>query len=82
MCMAIACVDDTKIILLGVTKHRNGMERNGIYRNKPEYAGMRRNDTGMKRNEQEWYPNIPERAEMTPGLGGMTLMQIKQNIPE
>ena len=35
---------------LGVTKHRNGTERNGIYRNKPEYARMRR-------NEQEWYRN-------------------------
>ena len=43
-----------------------GMEGNGIYRNKPEYAGMRRNNTGMKRNEQEWYRNISEPAGMTP----------------
>ena len=38
----------------------------GTERNIPEYAGMRRNDTGMKRNEQEWYRNIPKRAGMTP----------------
>ena len=94
-----------------------GTERNGIYRNKPEYAGMRGNDTqmkghmpewdrmnkngagiyrnnyqnesewhtnkpeyagtrtndsgikpndtGMRRNKQEWYRNIPERGRMT-----------------
>ena len=48
-----------------VTKHRNGMERNGIYRNKPEYTGTRQNDAGMKRNGQEWYRNVPERAGMT-----------------
>ena len=41
----------------GVTKHRNGMERNGIYRNKPEYTGTRQNDAEMKRNGQEWYRN-------------------------
>ena len=45
----------------GVTKHRNGMERNGIYWNKPEYTGTRQNDAGMKRNGQEWYRNTPER---------------------
>ena len=41
---------------------RNGTEWNGIYQNKLEYAGLRRNNTGMKRNEQEWYRNIPDRA--------------------
>ena len=41
------------------------MERNGIYRNKPEYTGMRQNDAGMKRNGQEWCRNVPERAGMT-----------------
>ena len=50
----------------GVTKHRNGMERNGIYRNKPEYTGTRQNDAGMKGNGQEWNRNVPERAGMTP----------------
>ena len=40
--------------LQGVTKHRNGTERNGIYRNKPVYPAMRGNDTGMGCNEQEW----------------------------
>ena len=35
-------------------------EWNGTERNIPEYAGMRRNNTRMKRNEQEWYRNIPE----------------------
>ena len=57
----------------GVTKHRNGTERNGIYRNEPEYTGTRRNDAGMKgngqewnRNGQEWNRNVPERAGMTP----------------
>ena len=41
------------------------MEWNRMYRNKPEYAGTRRNDsgiklndTGMRRNEQEWYGNV------------------------
>ena len=34
----------------GVTKHRNGMERNGIYRNGPEYTGTRQNDAGMDKN--------------------------------
>ena len=48
------------------------MERKGIYQNNMEYAGARRNDSGierndirMKRNEQEWYWNIPERAGIT-----------------
>ena len=50
----------------GVTKHGKGTLRNGIYRNKPEYAGMRRNNTGMKPNEPEWHRNIPKRARMTP----------------
>ena len=44
------------------------MERNGIYRNEPEYTGTRQNDTGMKgkdkngtgmyRNEPEYHRNI------------------------
>ena len=42
------------------------MERNGIYRNKPEYTGTRQNDAGMKANGQEWNRNVPERARMTP----------------
>ena len=37
------------------------MERDGIYRNKPEYTGTAQNDAGMKRNGQEWYQNTPER---------------------
>ena len=58
----------------GVTKHRNGMERNGIYRNKPEYtATTRQNDAGMKRNGQECYRNVPERAGMTPEYTEMSL---------
>ena len=57
----------------GVTKHRNGMERNGIYRNRPEYTGTRQNDAGMKRNGQEWYQNVPERAGMTPEYTEMRL---------
>ena len=44
----------------GVTKHRNGMERNGIYRNKPEYTGTRRNDAGMDKNGTGMYRNEPE----------------------
>ena len=50
---------------MGVTKHRNGTEYTRIYRNKPEYVGMRRNDTGMRRNEQEWYRNVLKRAGVT-----------------
>ena len=46
---------------MGVTKHRNGKEQNGIYRNEPEYTGTRRNDAGMKGNGQEWNRNVPER---------------------
>ena len=37
-----------------------GTERNGT-----EYTGTTQNDAGMKRNGQEWYRNIPERAGMT-----------------
>ena len=40
---------------VGVTKHWNGTERNGIYQNKPEYAGIKRNNTRTKRSEQEWF---------------------------
>ena len=57
---------------MGVTKHRNRMERHGIYRNKTECAGMTRNDTRMRQNEQEWYRNILKRAGMTPEWGGIT----------
>ena len=45
------------ILNWGVTKHRNGTERNGIYRNEPEYTGTRRNDAGTKGNGQEWNRN-------------------------
>ena len=38
----------------------------GKERNIPEYAGMMWSNTGMKRNEQEWCRNTPERAGMTP----------------
>ena len=31
----------------------NGTEQNRTERNIPEYTGTRRNDAGMKRNEQE-----------------------------
>ena len=57
------------------TQEWNGTERkrNGIYRNNMEYAGARRNDSGierhgirMRRNGQEGYQNIPERAGVTP----------------
>ena len=45
----------------GVTKHRNGMERNRIYRNKPEYTGTRQNDAGM----------TPKYTEMSRNEAGM-----------
>ena len=54
----------------GVTKHRNGMERNGIYRNKPEYTGTRQNDAGMKRNGQEWCRNETEWTRLVPECTG------------
>ena len=47
-------------LFAGVTKHRNGMEQNGIYRNKPEYTGTRRNDAGMNKNGTGMYRNEPE----------------------
>ena len=50
----------TSVSWPGVTKHRNGMERNGIYRNKPEYTGTRRNDAGMDKNGTGMYRNEPE----------------------
>ena len=53
------------MVQYGVTKHKDGMGRNGIYRNEPEYTGTRQNDAGMKRNGQEWNRNVPERARMT-----------------
>ena len=63
----------------GVTKHRNGMERRGIYRKKPEYTGTRQNDAGMKWNGQEWYRNVPERAGMTPEYTEMSLNETAMN---
>ena len=59
--------------LLNTGTEWNGMERNGIYRNKPEYTGTRQNDAGMKRNGQEWYRNVPERGGMTPEYTEMSL---------
>ena len=41
-------------------------ERNGLYRNEPEYTGTRQNDARMKGNGQEWNRNVPERVGMTP----------------
>ena len=61
------------------TKHGNGMEQNGIYRNKPEYTGTRLNDARMKRNGQEWYRNVPERAGMTPEYTEMSLNETAIN---
>ena len=57
--------------LLNTGTEWNGMERNRIYRNKPEYTRTRQNDAGMKRNGQEWYRNVPERPGMTAELNGM-----------
>ena len=51
----------------------NGTEYTGIYRNKPEYTGTSQNEAGMKRNGQEWYRNVPERAGMTPEYTEMSL---------
>ena len=47
----------------------------------PEYTGTSRNDGGMKRNGQEWYANIPERAGMTPRRREKTLVQ-RQKKPQ
>ena len=44
------------------------MERNGM-----EYTGTRQNDSEIKRNGQEWYWNVPERAGMTPKYTEMSL---------
>ena len=55
------------------------MERNEIYRNKPEYTGTRQNDAGMKRNGQEWYRNVLERARMTPEYTEMSLNETAIN---
>ena len=63
----------------GVTKHRNGMERSGLYRNEPEYTETRQNDAGMKRNDQEWYRNVPERAGMTPKYTEMSRNETGMN---
>ena len=63
----------------GVTKHRNGTERNGIYRNEPEYTGTRRNDAGTKGNGQEWNRNVPERAGMTPKYTEMSRNETGMN---
>ena len=55
------------------------MERNRIYRNKPEYTGTRQNDAGMKRNGQGWYRNVTERAGMTPECAEMSLNETAIN---
>ena len=62
-CRAVTKVTQAMGDQTGVTKHRNGTERNGIYRNEPEYTGTRRNDSGMKGNGQEWNRNVPERRQ-------------------
>ena len=49
------------------------MERNGICRNKQEYTGTRQNEARMRRNGQEWYRNVPERAGMKPEYAEMSL---------
>ena len=49
------------------------MERNGIYRNKPEYTGTRRNDAGTDKNGTGMYRNVPERTGMTPEYTKMSL---------
>ena len=61
----------------GLTKHRNGMERNVIYRNEPKYTGTRKNDAGMKGNGQEWNRNVPERAGMTPKYTEMSRIRLE-----
>ena len=55
------------------------MERNGIYRNEPEYTGTRQNDAGMKGNGQEWNRNVPERAGMTPKYAEMSRNETGMN---
>ena len=62
-------------VLFGLTKTtrftrallNTGTEWNGTERNIPEHGGM-------KRNGQEWYRNIPERAGMTPQRREKTLV--------
>ena len=39
------------LTFLGVTKHRDGLEWDVMYRNKPEYAVTRRNNSGIKPND-------------------------------
>ena len=60
MCQIMLVLYVLKPSKRGVTKHRNGMERNGIYRNKPEYTGTRQNDAGMDTNGTGMYRNEPE----------------------
>jgi len=55
------------------------MERNGIYRNEPEYTGTRQNDAGMKGNAQKWNRNAPERAGMTPKYTEMSRNETGMN---
>ena len=54
-------LDWTVRMFKGVTKHRNGMERNGIYRNTAEWNGIDKNATGIYRNELEWHRNEKKR---------------------
>jgi len=54
----------------GFTKHRNGMERNGIYRNTAEWNGMDKNGTGIHRNNPEWRRNETEWTRMAPEYTG------------
>ena len=60
--------------LTGVTKPRNRTERN-----KWEYTEIRRNSTGMKRNEQEWYWNIPEQGRINQKNTTPKLVSVDQN---
>ena len=39
------------LTFLGVTKDIDGLEWDGMYRNKPEYAETRRNNSGIKPND-------------------------------
>ena len=60
--------------LTGVTKPRNRTERNKL-----EYTEMRQNSTGMKRNEQEWYRNIPEQGRINQKNTRPKLVSVDQN---
>ena len=48
--------------------------------NRTEYTGVKRqNDAGMKRNGQEWYRNVLERAGMTREYTEMSLNETAIN---